>query len=462
MSRINAFVAGLAVLLALVATGMATGQVATNESSGKSTDSEKKTDPMKNGPDWMKNRTDWERMYQSSNASYLANVTRVQQELDRFKNDVYWSGLLQQALGTEYSWVGRHQKALECFDSQYRGKKKPAQLVDADRFEPCDAVAAILELADEHRVVMINEAHHVPLHRAFTLQLLEGLYRKGFRYFAAETLMVGDEALQTRGYPTLKTGGYTAEPVYADLIRTALKLGYKVTPYECEDLPYAPKDDPFPTVNVREQGQARNLKERILDKDPNAKIIVHAGFAHIYKKPQINKLGELHWMALVFQDLTGIEPLSIDQTEMSETNKPKNDNPDYLFAVDNGLVKDRPVVFRDKEKGGYFVRTANGFCDLTVIHPRSRYENGRPTWLAMDGRRTSHQVKAEFKPPQGKSYLAQAFYAKEMGPEAVPIDQMEYSYDEPVPTLWLPPGEMHIRVVDEKANVVDEYNSRDR
>src|SRR4029450_7978201 len=107
-----------------------------------------------------------------------------------------------------------------------------------------------------------------------------------------------DKTLQTRGYPTLKTGGYTAEPVYADLVRTALSLGYKVTPYECEDSPYPQNDNPIEAMNVREQGQAKNLKERILDNDSNAKIIVHAGFSHIYKKPQINKNGELHWMAL--------------------------------------------------------------------------------------------------------------------------------------------------------------------
>ena len=389
MSRINALAAGIAVVLTLGLARMTTGQVTQNATASKSTDGEKKTDPMKNGPDWLMNRQDWERMHQS-NASYLANVTRVQQEMDRFKNDAYWSGTLLQLLGTEYSWVGRHQKALECFDLQYYSRsKKPAQLVDADRFEPCDAVAAILELADKHRVVMINEAHHVPLHRAFTLQLLEGLHRKGFRYFAAETLLAGDDTLQTRGYPTLKTGGYTAEPVYADLVRTALSLGYKVTPYECEDSLSPQTDNPVPAMNVREQGQARNLKERILDKDPNAKIIVHADFAHIYKKPQINKLGELHWMALVFQELSCIEPLSIDQTEMSETNKPENENADYRFAIDKGLVKDRPVVLRDTEKGSYFVRTADGdFYDLTVIHPRTHYENGRPTWLAMEGRRT--------------------------------------------------------------------------
>jgi tetratricopeptide (TPR) repeat protein len=435
---------------------MTTGQVTQNATASKSTDGEKKTDPMKNGPAWLMNRSDWERMHQS-NASYLENVIRVQQAMDRFKNDAYWSDVLQQTLGQTYPYLGRYQKALECFDRQYHSRRKePAQLVDADRFEPCDAVAAILELADKHRVVMINEAHHVPLHRAFTLQLLEGLYRKGFRYFAAETLLVGDEALQTRGYPTLKTGGYTAEPVYSDLVRTALSLGYKVTPYECEDSPSPEPGNPVPAMNIREQGQAKNLKERILDLDPDAKIIVHAGFGHISKKPLISKLGEKRMMALVFQELTGIEPLSIDQTEMSEVSKPENESPDYRFAVEKGLVKDRPVVLRDKEKESYFVRSAE-FYDLTVIHPRSRYENGRPTWLAMGGRRAAHHVQTEVRPAEGASYLAQAFYAKEMGPDAVPIDQMEYSYDEPVPTLWLPPGEMHIRIVDEKADVIHEY-----
>jgi hypothetical protein len=305
---------------------------------------------------------------------------------------------------------------------------------------------------------MINEAHHVPLHRAFTLQLLGGLYRKGFRYFAAETLSADDETLQTRGYPTLVTGLYTAEPQYADLVRTALRIGYEVTPYECDDSPSQQTENPIPAMNIREQGQAKNLKERILDSDPNAKIIVHAGYAHINKKPQISKDGELHWMALAFQELTGIEPLSIDQTEMSEASKPENENPDYLFAVDKGLVNDRPIVLRDKEKGGYFVRTANGnFYDLTVIHPRSRYENDRPTWLAMGGRRTAHQVKTEVRPLQGASYLAQAFYAEEMEPEAVPIDQMEYDHGERVPTLWLPPGKMRIRIVDQEAKVLHEY-----
>ena len=60
------------------------------------------------------------------------------------------------------------------------------------------------------------KAHHVPRDRAFLLTLLRGLYERGFRYFAAETLNPKDTGLQARGYPTLQTGYYTREPVFGD------------------------------------------------------------------------------------------------------------------------------------------------------------------------------------------------------------------------------------------------------
>lgn len=414
-----------------------------------------------------KNEPNWEAMHAADNRSYLANLIRVRQEHERLKNDPFWGDNLLQMLGTEYSYIGRYQKALEYFDRpaarRPKAAQKPGQLTSAARYESRDAINAILEMADKHQVIMINEAHHVPLHRAFTLQLLDGLYRQGFRYFCAETLSAHDEALQTRGYPTIQSGTYTAEPVYADLVRTALNLRYKVTPYECQDAP--PQDhsgNPIPAMNIREQGQARNLKERILDKDPAAKIIVHAGYGHIYKKLQTRKQGELRCMALAFQELTGIEPFSIDQTEMSEANKPEIEKPDYRFAVENHLVTDKPVVLRDKETQNFFVGAANGLgYDLTVVHPRTRYENGRPTWLSLGGRRTPHTVQTDLYPPQGSSYLAQAFLKKEMSPEAIPIDQMDYNADEPLPTLWLPTGKMHIRIVDDNAQVLHEYTQGD-
>ena len=64
------------------------------------------------------------------------------------------------------------------------------------------------------------------------MQLLPQLRAEGFDYFAVETLYQTDTALAARGYPTADSGFYTAEPISAEMVRTALKLGFHVVGYE--------------------------------------------------------------------------------------------------------------------------------------------------------------------------------------------------------------------------------------
>lgn len=89
---------------------------------------------------------------------------------------------------------------------------------------------------ETEQIIIINEAHHFPYHRIFISSLLKVLYEKGFRYYGAETLNYGDSTLMQLRYPTLTTGFYTAEPQFASLAREALKLGYKIFPYEARSL----------------------------------------------------------------------------------------------------------------------------------------------------------------------------------------------------------------------------------
>jgi tetratricopeptide (TPR) repeat protein len=404
-------------------------------------------------------------MFGNDNRSYLAALSQIRDELERFKDDRERRASIEQLLGTGYSYVGRYQKALETFDDVLGGPNQPSQQAGIEGFEPNEAVATLLELADRHQVIMVNEAHHVPLHRAFTIQLLEGLYRKGFRYFAAETLTARDDGLHARGYPTLQSGSYLREPLYADLVRTALAIGYKVVPYEFEPgESQQGYDDLIAAQNTRETGQARNLRDRILAKDPKAKVIVHAGYAHISKKTMEweldDKKGEVRFMAIAFQALTGIEPLSVDQTYMCERSKPKNEPSDYRTAVERGLVTNQPVILRNPTTKEFFVPTAHrGAYDLAIVHARTRYEDGRPTWMAIGGRRKAHSVKADIRPPQGSSYLVQAFLANEKGSEAIPIDQMEYGPEDPMPTLWLPIGGIQIRIVNISGKTLHEYST---
>jgi hypothetical protein len=402
------------------------------------------------------------RMIVNDNRFYLDRLIQTRQALDRAKNDRGTRELLLQMVGFHYAYVGRYQKAMEVFDR--RGNTAAAiPSGPLSAYEPQDAVETIVDLAGRHQVVFINEAMHVPMHRAFTLQLLERLHRRGFRYFAAEALTARDDGLAVRGYPTLQSGSHLAEPVYADLVRTALHLGYEVVPYEYElAAPPDPDANPLTLQAERGDGQAKNLRDRILAKDPKAKILVHAGYGHTARGEQTfqagKKRGKVQFMAAAFEALTHIRPLSIDQTFMSEHSRPNLEMQDFHLALSRGLVVDRPVVLRSRRTGDFYVpgwlRPA---YDLMVFHPRTRYQHGRPTWLALGGRRKPYAVRTTLRPAMGSSYLVQAFAAKEEGSEAVPVDQVEYGPDELQPTLWLPKGDLRIRIVDGSGKVLQEY-----
>jgi hypothetical protein len=305
-----------------------------------------------------------------------------------------------------------------------------------DGYAPLDALETLAEAADSVQVIMINEAHHIPQHRAFTIELLGALRKKGFTYFAAEALG-NDPGLAERGYPTEKTGTYFAEPLCGDMVRTALHLGYKIVPYE-----------PEPGSGDREGEQAANIA-RILQADPRAKILVHAGYSHIEELPLLGK----RWMASRFKEMAGIDPLTVNQDWMTEQIEPKNEAAAYRRAVEAGLLT-RPVVFRN---GAGKLWTVRDGVDVTLFHPRSHYENGRPTWLRMNGLRSPFPLPQEICGPAPRC-LVRARSAAE-GPDATPIDQILAEPGRPV-ALLLPAGEFALRVEDAAGKVLGERSLR--
>jgi hypothetical protein len=248
--------------------------------------------------------------------------------------------------------------------------------------------------AKSRRVIMINEAFAKPLHRAFTLSLLADLHRLGFRYLALE--MLNNFSNQSLSRVTMHTGYYAAEPVAAELIRTALSLGYTLVPYE--DTAAG-----IHTATQRDSIQAENIYA-VLEKDTGAKILVHASFAHISKKPGPDGFIP---MALAFRNISGIDPLTIDQTDMTEESNFAYGRLIYqayiakfpLTEPSIALVNGSPVNVTDKD-----------LYDLCVIHPLTQYRDGRPTWLSLGGLRQPFTVK----PPVEGVYLTQAYYLSEI------------------------------------------------
>jgi hypothetical protein len=328
-----------------------------------------------------------------------------------------------------------------------------------DAYRPRDAVEAIATAAAGRQVVKNNEEHRAPVHRALTLRLLPVLYAQGFRYFAAETLDEGDAGLNRRGYPTQKTGFYTADPVYADVIRTALKLGYKVVPYEhMKDC--APRaDNPMSCQDERERGQAQNLVDRILKDDPRAKIFVHVGRSHNAK---VNNEGQFAFMGWHFREMTGIDPFVIDQVRMSERHNPADEHPLYRYVTRKGWVKESTVF---QSAAGELWTDDKDTADVRVFTPKAEYVGGRPTWLRMGGLRNPYRValpKLRLRARRDKfdglsPVLVQAFFAEEGG-DAVPVDQVVFYPGKAMSVLMLPAGVFRVRALNGAGTVLGGYN----
>lgn len=364
---------------------------------------------------------------------------------------VQWRGLLDEIRGWTRAMVGDPAGALALEPARAAPRRDPPDGFDALVPEP--AVPAILRAAQGRRVVMVNEAHHVPQGRVLTLELLRGLYDQGFRYLAVEAVGLGaGEALAAAGHPTLATGTYTREPVFGDLLRQAVGMGWAVVPYDAYPVGCRPTpDDPNRCGTLRDSMAAEAIAAATFDRDPDARVLVHAGYSHVVKVP---RPGGTQWLG-AWLARRGLDPLSVDQTEMRERGSPEAEPAEFARADALGWLAGGPVVLRTAD-GGWYRSAAEGFgsVDMQVFTPRAGVVAGRADWLfGRAGRRAvplAGLLPAPL-PDGGGPFLVQAFVAGE--PEdAVPHDQVVVRGGT-TPALALRPGRYRIVVIGRAGEV---------
>lgn len=318
----------------------------------------------------------------------------------------------------EYSYIGEYATDLIVWDKQ---EHSPDQIdvEEIERFRKFKAVDGknyILEKARTEKVIILNEAHQQSYHRIFTTSLLEGLYKEGYRYFGAETISGDDWGLNERKFPIMKTGYYTKEPCYGNMIREALRIGFTVFSYETRR---TTANVDSAGHNVREIDQARNIK-KILDKDSNAKVLIHCGFGHLIECP-VRSWGKA--MAGRLTEYTGINPLTIDQVRLTEHSSNDFENPYFRL-----LSPDYYAVFIDSL--GTPLKGPVGFSqfDLMLSHPRTTWLYGRPHWMFEDGRKPffiHKKVELSF-PCLVTAYLAEEYTTvQDIRDMPVPFDVIE-------------------------------------
>jgi len=374
---------------------------------------------------------------QNSNSKY-EEITLEHQCFEWDPDPYKFSQILQDSILTKsgpqvaawgYSYIGDVKKVHELWDSQGgpRADFTDEQKETFKNYRAEPAMDYILERADSHRVVIINEAHHLSQHRVFSTQLLQGLSAKGFKHLGLESYFASpktDSTLQALGYPTLKTGFYTKEPQFANLIRGAITSGVSVFGYESQG---------HKNGKEREINQARNI-QHYLDAHPEEKVMIHCGFNHGYEGDMPNNWEKA--MAGRVTEFTGLDPLTINQVLFSEKSGPKYEHPIYrLTSVE------QPSVYVNDEGQLYGDYRGDAYFDLAIFHPRSG-DGPRASWLEYDDR---EQMQFTFDDAEiNCPCLVYAYKAGEEIGNAVPYDVQET--ESKTATLVLDPGAYEIEI----------------
>ena len=326
------------------------------------------------------------------------------------------------------SFIGNHSSALAYADRQPTRNMRAAELPSP--VTSVSAVAYVTERARDRRVVMVNERHHASSDRLLTMELLGPLSELGFKYLAIEAVWAGDP-INARGYPVAQTGYYVNDVVFAELVRSAIRHDYRIVAYDMDKDQRAPTDSsrPINRQEERDSWQAKNIAARVFDVDRDAKLLVHVGYDHLLE----SKTDAWAPMAYFLRQLTGLDPLTIDQTEFSERSMGEHEHPLRVAARRRGLLGNEAVVLLDSR--GEPVRPGNA-VDLGVFGLITRYADGRPMWMNMGDRRRA----IDFITPECSSRVC-IVEARSAGlPDDVPYDRVEVSHAERT-VLHVPPGE---------------------
>ena len=146
-------------------------------------------------------------------------------------------------------------------------------------------------------------------------------------------------------------------------------------------------------------------------------------------------------MAQYFQEFSGIDPLTMDQTIMVEHFFPARENSEYL-AVSPEISE--PSVLYQAKKGYY---GTNVGADVLIFQPRYLHSGHRPRFYTLGKKRKAVEIKNE-SPVQAS--WAVAVYSGEEGNQ-IPADVLNL---DKYAQLYLFPGSYTIRYYNQQAELL--------
>lgn len=242
----------------------------------------------------------------------------------------------------DLNYVGTDSYSLNTLDTGIYNSKK---------FKRINARSEILRLSKSFTILLLNDIHHYHYPRVFLYSLLKDLRKYGYKYLALEDLSKKDSSINIRKYPIYGvTGAYTNEPVFAEVMREACKLGFTLISYDYSEKNGEDRYKAMCDNIVKSLGAADLLQN---------KLVVFGGYGNIEENTD-NKLGYLLKKAFN-RDVLSVK---CNQYVPHSTNV---QNGDYCYLVNTFRIAE-PSVLVDRRSGRHF---SDSTVDMAVIFPKS-------------------------------------------------------------------------------------------
>jgi hypothetical protein len=191
-------------------------------------------------------------------------------------------------------------------------------------------------------------------------------------------------------------------------------------------------------AETREEDQAQHLLERVFRSDRDARLFVHAGYAHVHKRADYFFADT---MAMRLKRKTGFDPLSIDQTVLRPI-APGLEYKDYRTLVERFAPAAPTVIMARNGTAAWSLEPE--LYDVSVLLPPTRLIDGRPDWLRAGGR-TAVAIAVDLQ-PASLPCVVEARYASE-STAAVPADRLLIERASAQVVLFLRPGDYRIEAL---------------
>jgi len=162
----------------------------------------------------------------------------------------------------------------------------------------------VLAQTVDYKTVMFGEKHlNYTYDSQFVIGILPELKKQGFSYLAVEINRNNsddefNDLMTDYVYGKIKREDMSrsiyleiegAAPGWLHLIDIARDNGFEIIPYDANF-------NEMTSFNHREEISLKNLKEMIFDKDPDAKVILYCGSAHLNEKEIVSEdIAEFEW-----------------------------------------------------------------------------------------------------------------------------------------------------------------------